>query len=321
MPGFLIITVPPSGFRRAENFDVDTVSQPALYVLPKWYGRVDQNKRNWYDDTDLMDRGAVRRIADIFDEDINIWRLRNPGGIDTEFGVQTPDFGQKMQIIESKTLDPVIEVAGGILLARVPGSDTFILSDPDILNNFGLATRQNMAFGIRLVEWLNEYEEDIILDATVHGFARDESLLRLIFDAPFIGATLLAIATALLIGWAAFVRFGPPQREARTIAFGKRALAESSAGLISMGRREGKMAPSYLRLTRRWLIRSLKLPAKLPAAALEALLNRLATQKKLDTSWSEHSAHLSRPAQNRDDLRNKAAALWRWRKDMSDGDE
>lgn len=320
-PGFLIITVPPNGFSRAEDFDIDEVSEPVLYVLPKWYGRVDRQKRNWYDDTELMNRSAVERVADEFDEDIKIWRLRNPGTLDTSFGEHRPNFGQKMQVIESEILDPLIKTAGGILLARVPDAEVYILSDPDLLNTFGLAKRENAAFGLGLIDWLNEYDQPIILDATVHGFARDENLLKLIFDVPFVGATLLAIATALLIGWAAFVRFGPPQREARTIAYGKRALADSSAGLISMGRREGKMAPSYLRLTRRLLMRSLKLPAKLPAAALDTLLNRLAKQKKLDQTWSDHTARLSSSARNRDDLRDKAAALWRWRKDISDGDE
>lgn len=320
-PGFLVVTIPPSGFRRLDEFEIENLSAPALLVMPKWIGRTDRQKQNWYEDTRLLDRERVEDIADIFDEDIQIWRLRNPGEIQTEFGRQRPDFDHEMQVLESDKLEPIIRVAGGILVARIAGTETYILSDPDVLNTFGLSKRENAAFGLGLLTWLNEYDEDIIIDATIHGFARDDNLLRLIFDAPFLGATLLAIATALLIGWAAFVRFGPPQRETRSIAYGKRALADSSAGLIAMGRREGKMAPSYLRLTKRLLIRGLKLPAKLPAAALDALLNRLAKQKELDQTWSDLSARLSGPARNRDDLRDKAAALWRWRKDISDGDK
>lgn len=319
--GLLIITIPPGGFRRADSFDVDDVSEPVLYVLPKWFGQIDPRKREWQDDTGLLQRRSVARLVNTFDDNGDIWRLRNPGTINTLFGDYTPDFEHKMQVIESDTLVPVVEVAGGSLIARIPGKQAFILSDPDVLNTFGLARRENAAFGLGFIDWLQSTSGgDIIFDATVHGFARDESLMRVIFDAPFIGATLLAIATILLIGWAAFIRFGPPVREVRKISFGKRALAESSAGLVSMGRREGKMAPSYLDLTRRWLIRRLGLPAALSQDELDTVLDRIAAQKELGETWTTQKTRLSQDARGRDDLTDKAAKAWRWRKQMSDGD-
>jgi hypothetical protein len=86
-------------------------------------------------------------------------------------------------------------------------------------------------------------DEPIIFDATLHGFTRSENLLQMMFDIPFLGVTLVALAAALLLGWAASIRFGPPARETRAIALGKQALADNSAGLVSMARRETRMAP------------------------------------------------------------------------------
>ncbi|MCF6329664.1 MAG: hypothetical protein L3J02_07690 [Henriciella sp.] len=243
-----------------------------------------------------------------------------PGKMLTPFGPHTPDFEHKMQVIESNSLEPVISVPGGALVSRLPGTEIYILADPDVLNTFGLVRRENARLALGLIDWLAAYDRaPVTLDATLHGFERSESLLQAIFDIPFLGATLLALATALMIGWSAFVRFGPPEREARTIAFGKKALAESSAGLVSMARREGQMAPGYLTMTRRAIMRGLGLPPKLSPEDLTQALDSIARQKNMETSWSAKASSMNVPASGREDLRDKANALWRWRKEMTDG--
>ncbi len=318
--GLLVLTIPRFGFRRASDFERQFISEPALYVLPKWSGFGDRRKPQWQKDTSLLHRGSVSGLLADFDADAEVWRLRNPPRILTPFGPHRPDFEHQMQVIESDSLEPVIRVPGGALLVKLPGQEIYILSDPDLLNTFGLARRGNAGFALGLIDWLSEYDgAPITLDATLHGFERSESLLRAIFDIPFLGATLLAFATTLLIGWSAFIRFGPPEPETRNIAFGKKALAESSAGLVSMARREGQMAPGYLALTRRALTRSLGLPTKLSDEDLARTLNNIAKQKQLEADWSLETAAMKTPAANRDELRDKAAALWRWRKEMTDG--
>ncbi len=317
--GLLILTLPPYGFDRASPFDRSDVSQPALYVLPKWSGYADRQKPEWQKNTDLLARKSVSALLSDFDEDAVVWRLRNPGKVVTPFGPQRADFEHKMQVIESDSLEPVISVPGGTLLAKLPGTEMYILSDPDLLNTFGLARRNNARFALGLISWLSEYDSSpVIFDATLHGFERSGSLLKAMFDIPFLGATMLALITALMVGWAAFIRFGPPDKEVRTIAFGKKALADSSAGLVSMARREGQMAPGYLKLTRRALIRSLGLPHGLGDKDLGRTLEGIAKQRQLETRWSNAAQKLTGPAQNRDDLRDKAGALWRWRKEISD---
>lgn len=326
--GLLVITVPEYGFHRAvEDMEIGYVSEPALYVLPKWSGYADREKPSWEKDTFLLDRQSVESIAQEFDSDLRIWRLRNPGKLSTPFGNVEPTFDNKMQVIESDSLESVIARPGGTLLAKLPGREIYVLSDPDFLNTFGLSSRENARTALELFDYLLIYSEyldafpdrTITFDATLHGFARSESLLRAIFDKPFLGATLVAFATMLLIMWAAFIRFGPPLPETRVMAFGKKALAESSAGLVSMARREGQMATPYLQATERNLARQLGLPPQAQTDAFARTADRLAKQKDLPATWSEHSESLNRPALGRGDLRDKALALWRWRQEMKDG--
>ena len=325
--GLLILTIPRFGFDRIDELDLELVSEPALYVLPKWTGFRDHEKPAWQKDTELLDREYVSLIAQNFDSDASVWRLRNPGQIDTPFGPAAPKFEHEMQVLESDSLESVIATPGGVLLAKIPGREVYILSDPDILNTFGLARRENARLALGLIDWLlidselldGFTDRTITFDATLHGFARSESLLRAIFDKPFLGASLVALATILLITWAAFVRFGPPLPEQRVLAFGKKALAESSAGLISMARREGQMAQPYRQMTERNLARQLGLPPQAQSEAFARTADRLAEQKNLPTTWSEQSQALAEPASGRNDIRDKALALWRWRQEMKDG--
>lgn len=317
----LVVTIPENGFSRLRDFDPVSLTGPALYVLPKWRGRVDRDKRSWQIDTDLISSSRIAGLLEPFDEDAKIWRLRNPGPIDTEFGTVRPDFGHEMQVIESGRLIPVIKVPGGSLVSRVPGTRIYILSDPDILNTFGLARRENARLALGLLEYLKPNDESYItLDATIHGFEHTDNLLKAIFNIPYLGVTLLAFATMLLVGWSASVRTAPPQRETRPIAFGKQALADNSAGLIAMARRETAMAPRYLEATRRALIRKLGLPRSTDETTLGDTLNRLAKQNGREQKFENTARPLTAPAKNREDLTEKARRLWHWRKEITHGD-
>ncbi|MEM1148604.1 MAG: DUF4350 domain-containing protein [Pseudomonadota bacterium] len=318
--GLLIITIPRYGTARAGDIELQSVTQPALYVLPKWAGYRDRANPSWQRDTELLNKRFPEQIARDFDSDISVWRLRNPGRIETPFGRHTPRFEHKMQVIETDSLEPIVQTAGGTLLAKLPGREIYLLSDPDLINTFGLARRDNARMALGLIEWIKDFpEQSITLDATLHGFERSESLLRAIFDVPFLGATMIAIATILLVGWAAFIRFAPPLRDPPVRAFGKIALAESSAGLISMTRREGQMAPAYLTVVRRNLARRIGLPEQTSDEAFAQSADRLAKRKALDRNWSDHRRALQAPTTNRNELRDKALNLWRWREEMKDG--
>ena len=311
----LILTLPLNG----RTIEVDEIAAPALIVLPKWDIFINPTKRSWEIYTEPESIEMIDASLGLIEEDARLARIDDPREIDTPFGTFRPQFEDKLQVIRSDTLVPVISVRGGDLVARLPGTQIYILSDPDLINNFGLARLENARAGIGLIEYLADDNRAVVFDATLHGFERSTNLMKILLDVPFIGATLIALATILLIGWAAAIRFGAPERETRAISFGKQALADNSAGLISMARREKRMAPGYLALSRRALSRELGLPRTLSAEEYMALLDRMGEQAGLDRSFSSHNQNLSHAANSRDDLRQKARALWRWRKEMTHG--
>ena len=170
---------------------------------------------------------------------------------------------------------------------------------------------------MQLVDFLRyDADEPILLDATLHGFERTENLLKMMFSVPYIGVTLVALAAALLLGWAATIRFGPPLTEARAIALGKQALADNSAGLVTMARREARMAQGFLALVRRRLAREIGAPRSLNEAQVSELFDRLGPDTETGRVFSQMEAELKEPATGRDDLLAKTRALYRWRKEV-----
>ncbi len=316
----LILSIPPYGYHRATDFDENYISEPALYILPKWSGYPDRQKPSWQKETNLVDRARVTELLQRFDTGADIWRLRDPGPLETPFGQIKPSFEHQMQVIDSDSLEPIIERPGGALLSKLPGREVYILADPDVLNTFGLAKRENARFGLSMIEWLIPYDgAGITFDATLHGFERSENFLRAIFDMPFLGATLLALATMLMVGWASLFRARPPARETRALAFGKKALADSSAGLVTMAKRQSKFAPGYALLHRRALLRRLNLPRSLPDKELASTIDAIAKQRGMTVNWGAASEGLKTTEITPDALKDRARTIWRWRKEITDG--
>lgn len=313
--GLMILTLPAYG-----NFDAleETNFQlPALAVLPKWYGRPDPLNRSRQEDTRFIDaRDMNDRIRSVY-SDAEILRVSLLEELDGDFdpGKVQPDV--RLQLIRSEDLETVIGTEDGALVAYDPLRGVYILSDPDMINTFGLARVENAIFATRLVDYLRTSEnEPILMDATLHGFARSENLLKMLFSVPYIGATLIALASALLLGWAAIVRFGPPARETRAIALGKQALADNSAGLVTMARRETRMAPGYVSLIRRRLARALGLPKTLTESQMTEMFDRMRPTDTKGGSFSELEIALKAQSANREDLVQHARELHQWRKEI-----
>lgn len=313
-----IVTLSPYGMSSAlDNLDL---AGPALVVLPKWRGRRSDAKPSWFADTELLADRQVEAALRHFDRDAKIWRIRAPARIDTPMGTQRPVLGDNMQVIRADSLVSVISTPAGDLLAQLPGEDIFILSDPDLVNTFGLAEPGNAQMALDLIDWLAAYPgAPVSLDATLHGFTRSENLLQLAFDIPFVGATLVALASFLMIGWGGAVRFGAPEREGRAIALGKEALTDNTAGLVSMAQRETRLAPGYLALTRRLASRAIGAPRSLSESELSDLFDRMSNVRDGAPLYSQLANDLSAPAPSRDSLMARTRRIWQWRKEITHG--
>lgn len=182
--------------------------------------------------------------------------------------------------------------------------------DPDLFNNYGLSGQANALLAERLLRAaLDGDEPKLIFDLTLAGYDRAENLLTLAFTPPFLAATACLMLAALVLGWRALNRFGPPLASARAIAFGKRALVENAAGLVRRARRLHLVGPPYADAARERLARALALAHRLDPAATEAAIDRALASRAPDAEAFSTAAAAMRAARRPTDLLRAAQTL------------
>lgn len=223
---------------------------------------------------------------------------------------ETPD---PIQAVESDRLIPLIAAPdGATVLARIGGTDTYLLADPDLLNNLGLAKRRNAHAAIALLAALGpDTSGTIAFDTMLPYGAGGRNIGQLMFEPPFAGVTVALLAAALLAGIATFNRFGPPRREPRALAMGKSALIENIVGLARRAGRTREGGPAYADAIRAAAARRLALPRTLQREALDTHLEALPTA----TSYTAAITAL-RQATTETDLLHAAQQLDDWRKEV-----
>ena len=317
----LVLTPLPGDMPSAKaRFEDGDIAEPVLIILPKWSAVTDRLNTRWQSELSLLSDTRIERVLEHLDDEAEIERITSPAAVNSPYGRFRPHFEDKMQVLQSDYLEPVIAAPTGQLLSKVPDWEIYILSDPDLANTFNLDTPDNAKLMVSILNELRETDNTpVIFDATLHGFSRSASMLRILLDVPFLGATLILLVAAGLLLWSAFTRFGAPAKTEQVFALGKAALADNTAGLISMTGREVKMAPDYLALSRKALLRELGITRNLSEAETNALLDRLSADEETGPRWSELRDDLNKPASGRDDLIQKARRLYRWRKERPNG--
>lgn len=187
------------------------------------------------------------------------------------------------------------------------------LAEPDLANNYGLADAKRAAAAIALVNRLADDGDinEVTFDLTLNGFGASENLLTLAFRPPLLAATLSLLVALLIVGWRAFLRFGPPVAAAGPdIAFGKRKLIGNVAALIVRARRFGLLARPYATLSARRLADRLGLARPDPQAIDAALARRLPaeepfTRRAARLEAADRPADILAAAQSLDDLATK----------------
>ena len=98
-------------------------------------------------------------------------------------------------------------------------------------------------------------------------------------------------------------------------ALGKRALADNTAGLVRMARREHRMAMPYAEMTRADAARAVGAPRGLEGAELDEVLNRLGATRGASHRISD-LIERARAARTKGDLMQVARDLYRWKQEM-----
>lgn len=318
--GLLILTPPPSVDPKAMA-DL-TFAGPILVVLPKWETLRDPKHRGW-----------VGKAGPIDPANLPIGSPQLVAGLGHGQGVARPRFRAGPPYAEGTTLEPgpiealqtvaasrwipvLTDADGRIVLARAPDKPLFVLTDPDLMNNRGVKSLETLTTAVSIVRTLRSGDGPVIFDVRLNGLGRERSVLRLLFDPPFLAVTLCLAAAAALAGFQAFCRFGPVGARGRAIAPGKTALVDNTAALIRLAGREHRMGGRYADLTAELAARAVGAPRGLGGEALVAFLDRLGAARGLTETLSELAIQ-ARMAPTAERLTLVAQRLFRWRASMS----
>ncbi|MDB5722375.1 MAG: hypothetical protein JWP15_2993 [Alphaproteobacteria bacterium] len=289
--------------------------RPTLIVLPKWWGQSDPMHSAWvkggtaypaFVTQPLLKPLGAFRIAQA--------RVRGKGAtvgrdiLDGYRGVSPPT----LQSISGEGLHPLLTGPGGLtLLARFADGPTYILAEPDLLNNKGLKDPAAARAALALLDGLNATgAHGVAFDLTLNGFGRKPGLLKLAFEPPFLALTLAIFVAALLAGLHGAFRFGAPEAGARAVALGKAALVENSAGLLRIARREHRTGAAYADLIRE--AAGHEAGAGLQGEALDLYLDRVSPPDAPFSALAERA----REAGDRHALVAAARSLFSWKKDL-----
>jgi hypothetical protein len=290
-------------------------ARATLLVLPKWETTADRQTTGWVRVRGLLppeDPGRMLAPAnplEISRAKGHAQPLRNVG-LAASANVQflAPAI---VQTVSGNGIEPMITTADGrVVLGRIAGH-LFVLSDPDLLNNHGMADENQAKAAVALLDFLNSTGADAVLfDVTANGLGRSRSPLKLAFDAPFLGVTLVIFAAMLLTAWQALVRFGPVRRPERAIAFGKAALVDNSAALIRKAGRESHLGGRYVEVIRERASALFRLPPTLDPQMLSSRLESLNAHRSFAAA-----AVAATNAVSRDELLSAAKSLNEWLKE------
>lgn len=298
---------------------------PILLVLPKWDPQPDALHAGWVIKGDAMDSKTLAKLVEPLSGSVVIARRKGVSapvlghGESAQFLRTTslrPGKVEDLQTISGADLIPVLnDETGRTVLALSKKRAMFVLSDPDLINTHGLADVSTARTAFAILRQLRGPSGPVVFDVTLNGFERGRSLLRVALEPPFLGATLCLLAAAALMGLHAVARFGPPARSERELALGPKALADNSAALVRMAKREPAMGAPYAALVREEAARAVGAPRDLDSGQLDALLDRLG-QARGAGSFSAMAAEASH-AKTGGELIAAAKRLHDWKLEMT----
>ena len=319
----LLILTPQVNTKPEQIEDIEHYGA-TLVVLPKWNAAPDSDHPGWVRTVGLIPSeaalsplsGALRKTSKLTARPGKARvDLRRPNG--EVFGA--PVETAQLRTLEGPNWIPVVlDDQGRSVLAMDKDSRIYVLADPDLISNGGLKTLAGARTARDLIEIVRPDGAPVMFDLTLNGFQRSRNLLRLMLEPPLLGLTLVLVALAGLAGFQAAVRFGAPKDRSRIIALGKRGLADNTAGLVRLARREPHMALPYAQIMRATVARAIGASRGLEDDALNAFLDRVGRTVGAHDAYSA-LAEQARTAKTPGDLIKVAAALYRWNQEMTRG--
>lgn len=291
-----------------------------LIVLPKWLAAPDPIRRGFVRKVGVMpgERGLTALLSSYAPKTEVTYRKGGSrpvlyGAVGPFADVSPMRTGEidSLATIGGEGWTPLLvdEQGRAVLVRSTKTPSIWVLAEPDLLNNQGLANRDTARAALTVLETARG-ERPLLFDVTLNGYERGRGLGRLMLEPPWLAATLIAVAAGVLMGLHALARFGQPQQRGRAIALGAQALVDNSADLIRAARKEHELAPAYAALTRGAVMRGAG-----SHVAEEGWLDELAARR--GAASPAVLAAEADAAANRDDLLAVARKLYEWRGEMT----
>ncbi|HEU0097465.1 MAG TPA: DUF4350 domain-containing protein [Allosphingosinicella sp.] len=308
----LVVLTPETGETEMGRILARRPTRPTLVVLPKWITVPDRARAGWVRAQGLRPPSDPERTLAPA-HPLKVERHRGGGRLETAPGHAPPELRFSapgpLQTASGPALKPIVtDKAGRIVLGQFGSKPLYLLADPDLLSNHGIADRSQAAAALAMLDFLNATDAgSVVFDVTLNGLGQTRSPLKLMFDPPFLAATLALAAALLLAGLQALSRFGPPRRPERAIAFGKKALIDNSAALVRQARREAGLGGRYAEMIREKAVTVFAVPARLRDGGVTDYLDKLDGRASFSAL-----ASAAEEARTRDELLAAAQALHRW---------
>ncbi|TIS63107.1 MAG: DUF4350 domain-containing protein, partial [Mesorhizobium sp.] len=234
----LIVTIAPNSDPAALQRIIKLRSgKDTLFVLPKWQTMPLLGHEGWETKVDRLPNTVVNdwlgRLAKakLGEGKPTVDRIDVEGR-----RIAVPD---ELQWVADE--HPLIAAGDGrAILTELDNEPFYILTDPDLINNAALEDPQKAAAALDMIAMLEPAKGAVMFDLTLHGIGQNYDLAKLLVEPPFLALTLSVLVAAALAFLHGLGRFGPPRAEGRAIAFGKRALVDTTAMLLKRaGRLQG----------------------------------------------------------------------------------
>jgi hypothetical protein len=276
--GVLVIAEPLQTPQNEMAITAMLKARAVLLVLPKWTGLPSLDKPGWVGKVDAGSATDARWILNLAAPGGDVTRANSAVTWTTNTLKITPRLDLPVQLMSTNRLRPIIAAKEGMLIGELSDQThkVWVLADPDVIDNHGLADPGNAALAVALFTSLRSGESSVVFDETVHGLTvQTMGALALLFRFPFVVATLQGLLAVALLLWATLGRFGAPRTAPPTLSAGREGLLQNMAKLVEFTGHQDVMLKRYVQETVRDVAVTLHAPRELSGAPLIAWLKRV----------------------------------------------
>jgi hypothetical protein len=314
-PGSVLVIAEPRPARQSEE-EIRTLlkADTILLVLPKWAGEASEQNDGWLKKVGERFVGDAQWALNLVAPRAEVVRESGDGSATVSWTTNTlglvPNLVSPVQLIKGTGLRPIIGSERGMLIGEITDRNRriWVLSDPDVISNHGIAREGNAQLAVAIFQRLRTPPPpaanpkgkgqgkgqrappppqpgagSVVFDETVHGYtAKPASPLMLMFRFPFVIATIQGLIAVALLLWATLARFGVPEVAPPALRAGREGLLQNMAKMIEFTGHQQVMIVRYIQETVRDVARQLHAPRGLSGEGLMAWLQRLGTARGSD---------------------------------------